>query len=156
MVRKFRKVNYEKSIDQTATIREALPPDHLARFIACVRTLLDLSAIYAHYVPVEGEAYAPEVLLGLLLYGYVTDVFSSRKIEQTMYVSLPFRFLSGGWHPDHDTIATFRRTFLPHIVELFTQVLVVAHELRLLKLTDPDSRIMNNCADQSFHQHYNI
>jgi len=136
MARKFRNVDYEQSLDQTVTIREALPPDHLAHFIAGVIVLLDLSVFYAHYAPVGGEPYAPEVLLGLLLYGYMTGVFSSRKIEQATYDSLPFRFLSGGWHPDHDTIANFRRTFLPHIMDLFTQVLVIAHELGELKLTD--------------------
>jgi hypothetical protein len=87
---------------------------------------------------------------GLLFYGYATGVFSSRKIEQAtlrqaqgrLYDSIPFRFLAGGLHPDHDTIANpsassgqaFRKTFLPPITELFTQVLVVAHELGYLNL----------------------
>lgn len=136
MARKFRRVDYEKSLEQTVTIGEVLPADHLARFIAQLIVLLDLSVFYAQYAPVGGEPYAPEVLLGLLLYGYVTGVFSSRKIEQATHDSIPFRFLAGGWHPDHDTIATFRRTFLPHIVGLFAQVLLVAHELGVLKLTD--------------------
>ena len=96
--------------------------------------LLDLSGIYAGYAPVGGEAYAPEILLGLLLYGYATGVFSSRKIEKATYESIPFRFLAGGWHPDHDTIANFRKTFLPAITDLFTQVLVIARELGVLKL----------------------
>jgi len=134
MTRRFRMINYEKALDQTITIREVLPPDHLARFIVQVISWLDLSAIYAHYAPVGGEAYAPELLLGLLFYGYATGVFSARKIEQATYESLPFRFLAGGWHPDHDTIAHFRRTFLPAIADLFAQVLVVAHELGVLKL----------------------
>jgi transposase len=127
-------VDYEKALDQTVTIRDVLPPDHLARFIARVVLLLDLSAIYRHYAPVGGEAYAPELLLGLLFYGYATGVFSSRKIEKATYESIPFRFLAGGWHPDHDTIANFRKTFLPEITSLFAQVLVIAHELGVLKL----------------------
>jgi transposase len=127
-------VDYEKALDQTVTIRDVLPPDHLARFIARVVLLLDLSAIYAQYAPVGGEAYAPELLLGLLFYGYATGVFSSRKIEKATYESIPFRFLAGGWHPDHDTIANFRKTFLPEITNLFAQVLVIAHELGVLKL----------------------
>jgi transposase len=127
-------VDYEESLDQTVTIRDVLPPDHLARFIARVVLLLDLSAIYAQYAPVGGEAYAPELLLGLLFYGYATGVFSSRKIEKATYESIPFRFLAGGWHPDHDTIANFRKTFLPEITNLFAQVLVIAHELGVLKL----------------------
>lgn len=134
MARRFKMVDYEKALDQTVTIRDVLPPDHLARFIARVVLLLDLSAIYAQYAPVGGEAYAPELLLGLLFYGYATGVFSSRKIEKATYESIPFRFLAGGWHPDHDTIANFRKTFLPEITNLFAQVLVIAHELGVLKL----------------------
>ena len=134
MARRFKMIDYEKSLDQTVTIRDVLAPDHLARFIARVILLLDLSAIYAHYAPVGGEAYAPEILLGLLFYGYATGVFSSRKIEKETYESIPFRFLAGGWHPDHDTIANFRKTFLPQIADLLVQVLVIAHELGVLKL----------------------
>jgi len=83
---------------------------------------------------VGGEAYAPEILLGLLFYGYATGVFSSRKIERVTYESIPFRFIAGGLHPDHDTIANFRKTFLPQITGLFAQVLVVAREMGLLNL----------------------
>jgi transposase len=134
MARRFKRVDYEASLEQTVTIREGLPADHLARFIVAIIALLDLSAIYACYAPVGGEAYAPEILLGLLFYGYVTAVFSSRKIEKATYESIPFRFIAGGLHPDHDTIANFRKTFLPEITDLFAQVLVVAHEMGLLKL----------------------
>ncbi|MFN2244515.1 MAG: transposase, partial [Anaerolineae bacterium] len=126
--------DYERSLDQTITIRDVLPPDHLARFIVQVISWLDVSAIYAKYGDEGGEAYAPELLLGLLFYGYATGVFSSRKIENATYESIPFRFLGGGWHPDHDTIANFRKTFLPEITDLFAQVLVVAHELGVLNL----------------------
>ena len=134
MARRFKMIDYEKALDQTVTIRDVLPSDHLARFIAKMILLLDLSAIYAQYAPVGGEAYAPEILLGLLFYGYATGVFSSRKIEKATYESIPFQFLAGGWHPDHDTIANFRKTFLPEITDLFAQVLVIAHELGVLKL----------------------
>jgi transposase len=134
MARRFRMFDYEKSLDQTVTIRDVLPPDHLARFIVRVISWLDVSAIYAKYGDEGGEAYAPELLLGLLFYGYATGVFSSRKIEKASYESIPFRFLAGGWHPDHDTIANFRKTFLPEITDLFAQVLVVAHELGVLEL----------------------
>ncbi|MDH4138244.1 MAG: transposase [Anaerolineae bacterium] len=134
MAHRFKKIDYEKSLEQTVTIRECLPPDHLARFIVAIIALLDLGAIYARYATVGGEAYAPEILLGLLFYGYATGVFSSRKIERATYESIPFRFIAGGMHPDHDTIAHFRKTFLPEITDLFAQVLVVAHEMGLLKL----------------------
>jgi len=95
---------------------------------------LDLSAIYAHYAPVGGEAFAPEILLGLLFYGYATGVFSSRRIEKATYESLPFRFIAGNLHPDHDTLAHFRKTFLGEIQELFVQILLLAQTAGVLKL----------------------
>jgi len=134
MARSFKTVNYEESLKQTVTVEECLPPNHLARFIVMMVALLDLSAIYARYAPVGGEAFAPEVLLGLLFYGYATGVFSSRKIEKATYESIPFRFIAGGLHPDHDTIAHFRKTFLPELLDLFVQVLVIARETGVLKL----------------------
>jgi transposase len=134
MARKFKRVNYEEAGKQTVTIDDCLPPAHLARFIVAIVSMLDLSAIYACYAATGGEAFAPEILLGLLFYGYATGVFSSRKIEKATYEIIPFRFIAGGLHPDHDTIANFRKAFLPHIVELFVQVLVIACELGYLKL----------------------
>jgi transposase len=134
MARRFKTVNYDESLKQTVTIEDCLPPDHLARFIVGIIALLDLSAIYTLYAAVGGEAFAPEILLGLLFYGYATGVFSSRKIEKATYESIPFRFIAGGLHPDHDTIAHFRKTFLPQIKDLFVQVLVVAHEAGILRL----------------------
>ncbi len=134
MACRFKRVDYKKSLEQTISIREYLPTDHLARFIVSMIALLDLSAIYARYAPIGGMAYAPEVLLGLLFYGYATGVFSSRKIEKATYESIPFRFIAGGLHPDHDTIANFRKTFLEEISNLFAQVLVIAREMGVLKL----------------------
>jgi transposase len=134
MTRKFNTVNYADSLQQTVTIGDCLSLDHLVRFIVGVIGLLDLSNFYAWYAPIGGQAFAPEVLLGLLLYGYATGVFSSRKIEKATHESIPFRFIAGGLHPDHSTIAEFRKTFLAEITELFVQVLVLAHETGILKL----------------------
>ena len=116
------------------TVGECLSPNHLARFIVSIIAQLDLSRIYARYAPVGGEPIDPQVLLGLLLYGYVTGVFSSRKIEKATYESIPFRFIAGGLHPDHDTIAHFRKTFLAELKALFVQVLLVAQEAGALNL----------------------
>jgi transposase len=134
MARNFKTVDYEQSLKQTVTIEECLSPDHLARFVVTVIAMLDLSAIYIQYASRGGEPYAPEILLGLLFYGYATGVFSSRKIEKATYESIPFRFIAGGLHPDHDTIANFRKTFLPQIAELFVQILLIAKEMGVLKL----------------------
>jgi transposase len=109
MSRTFKKVDYAQALDLTVRLGDCLPPEHLARFVVDSVALLDLSALYAHYGSRGGEPYAPEVLLGLLLYGYATGVFSSRKIERATYEAVPFRFIAGNQHPDHDTLATFRR-----------------------------------------------
>lgn len=134
MSRKFRTPDYELALNQAITLREALPPNHLARFVVMVIGQLDLSHIYARYGHVGGEAIAPEILLGLLFYGYATGVFSSRKIEKGTYENIPFRFIASGLHPDHDTIANFRKTFLAEIQELFVQILLMAKLSGLLKL----------------------
>ncbi len=134
MTRKFKTVDYEATLNLSVSLREALPPNHLARFVVDVIAHLDLSPVYARYSPVGGEAFAPELLLGLLFYGYATGVFSSRKLERATYESLPFRFLAGDLHPDHDTLAHFRKTFLPEIQELFVQILLLAQAADVLKL----------------------
>ena len=95
---------------------------------------LDLSLLYARYGTRGGEPYAPDVLVGLLFYGYATGVFSSRKIERATIETVPFRYIAGNLHPDHDTIAAFRKTFLPELKELFVQLLVLAHLAGLLAL----------------------
>ncbi len=126
MTRPFKTPDYEATLNLTITLREALPPNHLARFVVDVITQLKLSGIYARYAPVGGVAIAPEILLGLLFYGYATGVFSSRKIERSTHESIPFRFIASGLEPDHDTIAHFRKTFLAEIQELFVQILLLA------------------------------
>ena len=134
MSRKFTTVDYETTLDQTVSLREALPASHLARFVVDLVAQLDLSLIYAGYADRGGIAYAPEILLALLFYGYATGVFSSRKIEKSTYESLPFRFVAGGLHPDHDTLANFRKTFRAEIKELFVQVLLLAQAAGYLTL----------------------
>ena len=134
MARKFKTVDYERSGQQTLTVDDCLPADHLARFIVAIIEMLDLSIFYAYYAVVGGEPIDPKVLLGLLLYGYATGVFSSRKIEQATYEIIPFRFIAGGLHPDHSTIAWFRKQFLTQIKGVFAQVLLIAHEMGYLKL----------------------
>src|SRR3989337_1068015 len=134
MSRKFNTVNYEESLKQTIQIGDALPPNHLARFVVDMIPQLDLSQIYARYAPRGGEAFAPDILLGLLFYGYATGVFSSRKIEKATSENIPFRFVASGLHPDHDTLANFRKTFLPELHELFVQILLLAQVAGVLKL----------------------
>jgi len=134
MSRTFRTPNYESTLNQVVKLGDALPASHLARFVVDIIAQLDLSRIYARYADIGGVAIAPEVLLGLLFYAYASGVFSSRKIERATYESIPFRFIAGGLHPDHDTIAHFRKTFLPEIQELFVRILLLAQMSGVLKL----------------------
>ena len=134
MTREFKTVDYEAALDQTVSLREALPANHLARFVVELVAQLDLTSIYERYGARDGEAYAPAVLLALLFYGYATGVFSSRNIEKATYETLPFRFVAGGLHPDHDTLANFRKTFLTEIKALFAQMLLLAQTAGYFKL----------------------
>jgi transposase len=134
MSRTFKTVDYDATLDLTVRLGDCLPPDHLARFVADIIAQLDLSPLYARYGPRGGPPYAPDILLGVLFYGYATGIFSSRKIERATYESAPFRFLAGNLHPDHDTLATFRKTFLPELHDLFVQVLLLAQAAGVLKL----------------------
>ncbi len=134
MSRKFRTPDYDATLKAMVSLSEALPTNHLARFVVDIVAQLDLSQVYGRYAPQGGEAIAPEVLLALLFYGYATGVFSSRKIEKATYEHLAFRYVAGGLHPDHDTIANFRKTFLPEIQDLFVQILLLAKLAGVLKL----------------------
>ena len=116
------------------SVDEWLPEDHLARFIVEVVDGLDVSALEKAYAGRGSTAYHPTVLLALLIYGYANGVFSSRKIERATYDSVAFRYIAAGTHPDHDTLATFRRRFLDELAGLFVQVLEMAQEMKLLTL----------------------
>jgi transposase len=106
----------------------------LARFVVDVIDGLDLSAMSHSYRGTGSASYHPALLLGLLVYGYATGVFSSRKLERATYDSVAFRFIAANDHPDHDTIATFRRRFLKEIEGLFVQVLELAREMGMLRM----------------------
>src|SRR6266576_1461900 len=116
------------------SVDEWLPQRHLARFVVEVVEGLDLRAVSKVYRGSGSASYHPAPLLSMLIYGYATGVFSSRKLERATYDSVAFRFIAANDHPDHDTIATFRRRFLKEIERLFVQVLELAREMGMLKM----------------------
>src|SRR5580693_5473516 len=116
------------------SLDEWLPERHLARFVVEVIDGLDLSAMVKSYRGSGSAGYHPALLLGLLVYGYTTGVFSSRKLERATYDLVAFRFIAANDHPDHDTIATCRRRFLKDIEALFVRVLELAREMGLLRM----------------------
>jgi transposase len=130
----FRAIDRETGFLLPPSIDDWLPERHLARFVVEVIDGLDLSAMVRSYRGSGSASYHPALLLGLLVYGYATGVFSSRKLERVTYDSVAFRFIAANEHPDHDTIATFRRRFLKDIEGLFVRVLELAREMGMLKL----------------------
>src|SRR5499427_10709201 len=130
----FRQVDRQRVFLLPPSVDEWLPQRHLARFIVEVIEGLDLRTFIGSYRGSGSASYHPEMLLGLLVYGYATGVFSSRKLERATYDSVAFRFIAANDHPDHDTIATFRRRFLKEIEELFVKVLLLAREMGVLSL----------------------
>jgi transposase/IS5 family transposase len=113
------------------SVQEWLPEAHLARYVVDVVEGLDLSALERAYAGRGSEAYHPATLLSLLIYGYATGTFSSRKIERATFDSLAFRYIACNRHPDHDTLATFRKRFGQEFQSAFVQVLQVARENQL-------------------------
>jgi transposase/IS5 family transposase len=113
------------------SVQDWLPETHLARYIANVIESLDLSGIERAYAGRGSDAYHPASLMSLLIYGYATGVFSSRKIEMATHDSVAFRYLACNRHPDHDTLATFRRRFGDQFQALFVQVLQIAQANQL-------------------------
>jgi transposase len=116
------------------SVDEWLPQNHLARFVVEVIDELDLSELTRQYAGRCSEARHPAMLLGLLVYGYATGLHSNRKIERACHDSVAMRFITANTQPDHDSIATFRRRFLPQIEALFVQLLMLAREMKCLKL----------------------
>jgi len=130
----FRPIDRDTGFLLPPSVDEWLPERHLARFVVEVIAGLDLRVMTGSYRG-SGEASChPQLLLGIVIYGYATGVFSSRKLERATYDSVAFRFIAANQHPDHDTIAAFRRRFLKQIETLFVQVLGMAREMGVLKV----------------------
>lgn len=130
----FISANREQQILMPYDLGDWLPEDHLSRFVVDIVDKLNFKNVYSKYNPSGSKAYDPRLLLSLIFYGYSTGVFSSRKIETATYDSVAFRFIAGNHHPDHDTIATFRKRFLPEIKTWFKEILLIGKELGIVKL----------------------
>jgi len=116
------------------SIQDWLPEKHLARFVVEIVEQLNLQPLKASYSGRGSQPYNPEMLVALLFYGYATGVFSSRKLERSTYDSVAFRYIAANKHPDHDTIAEFRKRFLPELTKIFVEILTFAHQMKVLKL----------------------
>ena len=129
----FRQCDRETAYLLPPSVDDWLPKDHLARFVVEIVEQWDLSRLTGQTRGAGSAAYHPEMLLGLLIYGYATGTFGSRRIEQATYDSLAFRTLAANTHPDH-ALCTFRKRFLPEIERLFVEILRIAKQMKLLTL----------------------
>jgi len=132
---RFRPYNPDQLFLLPQDMKQWLPEEDLVYFIMDVVKQVDLRKIYRPY---ESERrgqppYNPTMMVGLLLYAYAVGIPSSRKIEQATYHSIPFRVLTANQHPDHDTIADFRKRHLKALAGLFVQVLRLCQKAGLVK-----------------------
>lgn len=117
-------------------MRDWLAEEHLVYFVSDVVDQLDLSAMHAVY----GEErrgqppYDPRLMTKLLVYGYCTGVFSSRRIQKRLQEDIPFRVLAAGNEPDFRTISDFRKLHIGTLQGLFEQVLEMALEAGAVKV----------------------
>jgi transposase len=116
------------------SVQSWLPEDHLARFVVEIVEGLELGPLTRAYGGRGSDAFPPAMMVALLFYGYATGVFASRQLERATYDSVAMRYVAANRHPDHDTIAHFRKRFLPELSALFVQLLAVAHQMGVLKL----------------------
>jgi transposase len=118
------------------SVQEVLAGDHLARFIVSIVEGLDVTPLEAVYRGGGSAPYPPKMMLALLFYGYATGIFSSRKLERATYELIPVIYISGNTHPDHNSINAFRKRFLGELKGLFTQIVLRAYALGVLRLGD--------------------
>ena len=134
MLAKFIPVDRETPSFFPPTIQEYLPENHMARFVVEIVDQLDVSHISERYKGRGKAAFHPAMLIALLFYGYSTGTFSSRKLEAATYDSIAYRYICANTHPDHDTINQFRKKNLESLKGLFGEILLIAHEMGLLRL----------------------
>ena len=130
MAKEYRAYLPDQDLLLPPSLREWLGEDHLAYFVSDVVDQLDLTAIHAVYGEEKrGQPpYDPRLMTKLLVYGYCTGVFSSRRIHKRLQEDIPFKVLAAGNEPDFRTISDFRKTHLATLQSLFEQVLEMALE----------------------------
>lgn len=133
---KFKPYNLDQQYLLPPSLKEWLPENHLVYFIIDLVNQLDISRIINVYLitTMGAPPYHPRMMTGLLLYAYCVGVPSSRKIEEKTNEDIAFRILTGDEHPDHDTIAEFRKRHLALLMGLFIQVLNICKKANLVKL----------------------
>jgi transposase len=160
MAKRFRPYSLDQDYLLPPSIADWLPEGHLARFIADVTQEMNLKPLLSRYRNGDGRglaAYNPVMMLRLILYGYCVGKRSSRQLEKATFDEVPFRYLAGNQHPDHDTIAAFRKEHLASLGDLFVHVLRLCFEAGMVKVGQVaiDGTKMRANADRNFSFRYN-
>ena len=115
-------------------LRDWIPSDDLAHFVIEAVERVDLGAFKVNHRGTGSAQYHPRMMLALVIYCYANGIFSSRRIERATHRDIGVRFVAANLHPDHDTIVRFRRENFAAVSESFLQVLLLARELKLLRV----------------------
>jgi len=134
MGERFKTIDRDTQYLFPPSVQDWLPEDHLARFVVEIVEGINLERLNSSYRGCGSEAFPPSMMVALLFYGYSTGVFSSRKLERATYDSVAFRYIAANTHPDHDTIASFRRRFMEELSPAFARILEMAQAMGLLKV----------------------
>ena len=135
----LREMNREQAWMLPPTLDELLPMDHPARFVAEFVDALDRDGWAELGVEIEGDtlgapAYHPQALLSVWLYGFMTNVRSCRKLEAACRDQIPYLWLTGWQHPDHNTLWRFYQGHRQGMRELFKRTVRTAVSLELVDL----------------------
>ncbi len=134
MSTKFVSIDRNQPLLLPPDLRDWIPQDDLVHFVIEAVESLDLGLFKVNPKGSGSAQYPPHMMLALLIYCYANGVFSSRRIERATYRDIAVRFLTGDTHPDHDTIAKFRRENFEGVPACFVHVLELAREMKLLKV----------------------
>lgn len=134
MASKFVNVDRDTPMLLAPDLRDWVPAKHIVHFLIDALDACPMSSAKVNVRGTGSGQYPPQMMLGILIYGYITGRFSSREIEEANYIDVAMRYLAADWHPDHDTICTFRTNNGALIKDTFTSVLLLAKELKVLKV----------------------
>lgn len=134
MATRFVSVDHDTPLLLPPNLRDWVPDDHLVHFVLDAVAALNLSHVKVNQRGTGSQQYPPVMMLALLIYSYATGNFSSRRIEQSTYDSIPVRVLTADTHPDHDTLCTFRRENQALLTESFVKILQLAQQLKVLQV----------------------
>ena len=134
MAARFQNIDRQTPMLLPECLQDWIPENDLAHFVIDAVAALKLDQCSINHRGTGDAQYPPEMMLSLLVYCYATGLFSSRRIEHATWQNVAVRYLCANTHPDHNTLCTFRRRNGPLIQETFVKILLLAREMKLVKM----------------------